>query len=366
MKLKENILDSIGNIDLWDYLKNVKKPILIYGMGNGADKIIDTLSSYGIEYCDVFASDDFVRGHSYRGRRVLSYSEAKKIYGDFVILLSFGSKLDNVLSHIYELDKENELYAPDVPIAGKDLFNLSFFSKNYPLFEEARNLLSDERSIQVYDNVIKYKLSGKISFLREIEDSEDDVGNILNYDSFESYLDLGAYNGDTIKKYLKLCPKLKKIYAFEPDIKNFKKLSSLELNYPDLDLNLYNMASYSSDTTLYFSQSGNRNSSISATPSYESKTLNIQAVRPDEYIDKVDFIKFDVEGNEFESLKGCQKIIDNSNPQMLISVYHRSDDLFKIPIELNKMNSSYKMYLRKHKYIPSWDLNLYVKTGLPR
>ena len=43
---------------MWNYLKNAKKPIAIYGMGNGADKIIDTLSDYGIKPVGVFASDD--------------------------------------------------------------------------------------------------------------------------------------------------------------------------------------------------------------------------------------------------------------------------------------------------------------------
>ena len=41
---KNHIFDEFS-LDLWDYLKAVKKPILIYGMGNGADKIISVLSS---------------------------------------------------------------------------------------------------------------------------------------------------------------------------------------------------------------------------------------------------------------------------------------------------------------------------------
>ena len=37
------MLEKITDIPLWDYLKSAKKPILLYGMGNGADKIINTL-----------------------------------------------------------------------------------------------------------------------------------------------------------------------------------------------------------------------------------------------------------------------------------------------------------------------------------
>ena len=35
--------------DLWSYLQTVKKPIVLYGMGNGADKIIDVLKANNIE-----------------------------------------------------------------------------------------------------------------------------------------------------------------------------------------------------------------------------------------------------------------------------------------------------------------------------
>ena len=58
--------------ELWEYLKTAKKPIVLYGMGNGADMIIKVLESYGVTYQDTFASDGFVRGHSFHGKTVLT------------------------------------------------------------------------------------------------------------------------------------------------------------------------------------------------------------------------------------------------------------------------------------------------------
>jgi peptidoglycan/xylan/chitin deacetylase (PgdA/CDA1 family) len=49
-------------------------------MGNGADKILDVLDAHGITVSDFFASDGFVRGHSFHGKRVLSFSEIKEKY----------------------------------------------------------------------------------------------------------------------------------------------------------------------------------------------------------------------------------------------------------------------------------------------
>ena len=74
--------------DIWTYLKETKKPIVMYGMGNGADKMLSVLSSMSVGVEDFFASDGFVRGHSFRGKRVMSYSEIKEKYkGECIVLM---------------------------------------------------------------------------------------------------------------------------------------------------------------------------------------------------------------------------------------------------------------------------------------
>ena len=104
--------------DLWHYLKSQAdsgRPILLYGMGNGADKIISVAERCGIEISDFFASDGFVRGHFFHGKRVLSYSETKEKYGagNIIVLLSFASSLPDVIENIRRISAESELYAPD-------------------------------------------------------------------------------------------------------------------------------------------------------------------------------------------------------------------------------------------------------------
>ena len=73
-----------------EYLRTSGKKVLLYGMGNGAEKAHALLNSQGIEVSGVFASDGFVRGHSFMGYPVLSMSAAEEIYGDYIAVLSFG------------------------------------------------------------------------------------------------------------------------------------------------------------------------------------------------------------------------------------------------------------------------------------
>ena len=93
--------------DLWNYLKQTKKPIVLYGMGNGADKIIKVLENRGIEIKGVFASDGFVRSKTFHGFKLISYSEAKEQFGDMIVLLCFGSALEDVIDNIKLISKEH-------------------------------------------------------------------------------------------------------------------------------------------------------------------------------------------------------------------------------------------------------------------
>ena len=69
--------------DMWDELAEETRPVMVYGMGNGADKLFERLAEFNINVSDVFASDGFVRGHSFRGFRVKSFSEIKESYPEF-------------------------------------------------------------------------------------------------------------------------------------------------------------------------------------------------------------------------------------------------------------------------------------------
>lgn len=358
----KNHIFSTFSCDLWTHLKKSNKPILIYGMGNGADKIIRVLETYGISYSDVFASDGFVRGHAYRGRVVLSYSQAVEKYNDFVILLSFGTHLSDVMERIYELDSIHELYAPDVPVCDGDLFNEEFFDLHEAELYEARELLFDERSKEVFDDIIRFKLSGKIEFLRSSQDDGDKIDAILPHEKYTSLLDLGAYNGDTIKKYLQICPNLKEIHAFEPDFRNFKKLCAYCEALTDISVHTYNYASWNENTTLEFSASGNRNSTGSGTASHQTKFTSVEARRPDDVVSKIDFIKYDVEGAEHRAILGSERLLTEATPDLLVSLYHRSEDLFTLPRLINSINPSYKLFLRRFPCIPAWELNLYAKS----
>ena len=351
--------------DLWHYLASAGRPVVMYGMGNGADKIIAVCEKYGIEISDFFASDGFVRGHSFHGKTVISYSAMKERYAgqNPIVLLSFASSLPDVMALFRKVGEECELYAPDVPVFGETLFTYEFFEENRTRFEDVWNSLADEESKRIYENVIRYKLTGDIGYLWDSGSDRDAVyDEILNCNEIESYADLGAYNGDTLREMLHYCPALKSAVALEPDARNFRKLSEYVAGIDKIKISCVNAGAWSENTTLLFDASGNRNAGIVSKGNIVSKVKEISVVSLDSVLAgaPVDYIKYDVEGSEREALFGSAETIKAHSPKLLVSLYHRSEDLFALPELVRDLNPEYKLYLRRFPYIPAWDLNLYA------
>lgn len=357
-----NFSSEIPREDLWQYLSSTDKTIVMYGMGNGADKILAVCEKYNIEIADFFASDGFVRGHSFHGKTVLSYSAVKEKYGadNIIVLLSFGSSLPDVLSLFKMVASECELYAPDVPVCGENLFTLDFFNSHKEEILSVRSMLADDISRKIYDNVILYKLTGKISYLFDAETEKSESYELMQADSFKVCADLGAYNGDTLRELLDINPDIAKIYALEPDRRNFKKLYAYCEEFEGkTELLPINAAAWSRGETLVFGNEGNRNSGICA-PTKTAKIVEVDAISLDRVLcgERVDYIKYDVEGAENEALLGSLEAIKAHRPALLISAYHRSEDIFALPLVVRGICPDYKLYYRRSPYVPAWDLNL--------
>ena len=189
--------------------------------------------------------------------------------------------------------------------------------------------------------------------------SLDEMYSIVPCDKIENAIDAGAYNGDTAREMKKYFSNLKNIVAIEPDVKNFSKLLKYCEAETDIIVFPINAAAWSENEILNFSSSGNRNSTAVATTSYQHKDLKIKCLRLDSIErEKTDYIKFDVEGGEMRALRGSEKIIISDKPTMLVSVYHRSSDIFAIANFIKSNYPFYKIYLRRLKCVPAWELNL--------
>lgn len=340
-------------------LQNTDKPLILYGTGNGAEKIIDSFSHCGIKIADIFVSDRFSRGQEFRGYKVKTFNEIKKLYSEFIILVGFATRENDVMEYIYALDAQYELYVPDAPVYGKNIFDTVFFNRYKNLFKKTSDMLSDDKSKETYENIIRFKLTGELKYLKSCESDKTDAYRLLDLNNSYVYADCGSYDGDTIREVLDFTGGLKRVFAFEPDVKNFNKLRNyINNNHLNDYCRLFNMGVWSREGKAAFSSEESRNSSLCGE---NNKMFSAKVGVLDNIIkEKVDLIKYDVEGAEYEALDGSIKTIRKYKPKLIVSLYHRSEDLYKLPLFINKIHSDYQFYIKKHRYIPAWDVNLYA------
>ena len=357
--------------DLWEYLKESQKTVVLYGMGNGADKILSVLAERGIPVGGIFASDGFARGNLFHGMPVRTWSDVKAEFGaeNVIVLLSFGTSRPEVLENVLRIRQEAELYAPDVPAFGDTLFTRTFYEEHMEEFLAVRNLLSDEESRRIFDNILSYKLSGDIGFLLDSESDEDEIWQeIIHPETIRAAADLGAYNGDTIRRLLEKGENIQTVWAMEPDGRNYKKLEAYAEGEMRARVIPVNAGAWNEETILFFDKSGNRNASFEKNRSQTLadrplKVAEVKALPLDRVLDgaRVDYIKYDVEGSEREALDGSCKTLAEHTPTLLVSLYHRSEDVFALPLHIQKIAPHYKgFYLRRMAGVPAWDINLYV------
>ena len=189
---------------------------------------------------------------------------------------------------------------------------------------------------------------------------------ILDLGGNETYADLGAYNGDTITEFLEVTGgQFNKIFAMEPDGKNYAKMKRIHYKLSPYDFRTVNAGAWSCDTVCEFISKGGRNSSLipyeKGKPVNPSRIKEIEMRSLDSFVkdERITYIKYDVEGSESEALDGSKTVIKRDKPKLLVSLYHRTEDMFALPIKVTELNPSYKLYLRQHPYIPAWDMNLY-------
>lgn len=338
----------------WEFLQSTPLPIAVYGTGNGADRVFGEFERLGIKASGVVASDGFVRHRTFHDFQVKSISQFESENPDFVIVLAFASPLPQVIDSIKTLSARHRVIMPSVPVYGNNIFNKDFLSAHIGEIENSYSLLADEKSRQVFESIIKFQFTGELDYCFSCESDKCESFEILNLGENESFLDLGAYRGDTVEEFLQYAKSYEKIVAVEPDKRTFKKLAT---NCEKLQcFTALNNGIWSENCTLNFD--GNKGRGANASTDGEE----ISAICVDHITDnygKFTYINIDVEGAEKEMLQGAKRTLQQQKPKLCMAAYHRSEDIFSLANEINCINPDYRIYLRHHPHISFWDTNLY-------
>jgi FkbM family methyltransferase len=77
------------------------------------------------------------------------------------------------------------------------------------------------------------------------------------------------------------------------------------------------------------------------------------------HLDRVVYIKMDIEGAEMDALAGAENVIRTYKPRLAISGYHKPSDLWEIPQKIVSLNPGYKLTFGHHSAV-QWESVFYA------
>ena len=345
----------------WEKLAHEDRPIFLYGTGNGGDKIITALKKFGISLTGVFASDGFVRDRYFHDYHVRSYSDIREEFGDnIIVLLAFGTTLPEVTEFIELLDHRHELIIPEVPLYGGDLFDMNYFCAIRERITDVLSYFDDEKSKNIFCDAINFRLTGKYKYLSNTESMENTLKELFANNTIHTLLDGGAFRGDSTEIFAKVFTP-DKIIAVEADPKTFFKLEAYAIQEERTNVECINAALWNSDGILQYVSSGSRGSGESGR-NKRAKISSVVSRSIDSIIGdiSIDFINLDIEGADSEALHGACETLRIHEPNLAVSLYHRTEDIFVLTERIRKALPAHKLFLRRVPCIPMWDLTLYA------
>ncbi|MDD4187834.1 MAG: FkbM family methyltransferase [Bacilli bacterium] len=267
---------------------------------------------------------------------------------NFLYLKSYNLKKYQSITNYYNkyklwgtIDLDND----DLVLIERNAVSLVNYQKD---FEWLYNSLSDYKSKIILLNILTYWLmidDQKINNLLDNTYSQYFDLDLIKINQNEVFVDVGAYTGDTVAKYINTFGKnnYKIIYCYEMVSDNIKYL-----NNTIKELDLSNVIIRDKAATNINDKGFISSEKISSvTQVIEEGDIEVKTVKIDDDIKgRVTFIKMDIEGGELNALLGLKNKIKKYKPKLAISVYHNNNHLWKIPKILSYLNPKYKFYLR--------------------
>jgi FkbM family methyltransferase len=220
--------------------------------------------------------------------------------------------------------------------------------KKAPDIRRGFQLFADEESRQQFVAHLRFRLQLDYEALPACEpDNYFPHGVLPLLPPNVVFVDCGAYDGDSLRAFLAHQQgRFDRIYAFEPDARNCERLRSYvaSLGADAERIHVLNAGTGQRREKLRFESAGNMSSSFSAAGDVEVEVLPIDEVV--QVNGAPVYLKFDVEGAEWEALKGCRRLLERARPFMAISVYHRPDDLWQLPLYVESLGLDYYSFLR--------------------
>lgn len=335
--------------------------LILYGAGTIGRAVLAKLRAAGVEPA-AFADDTpEKRGTLVDGVEVMTTEEAASRFGDravFVVtILNPKLRFAEARRRLQTLTRARVVSFLHLAWKYPDSF-LPYYQFILPQellgsrqdIRRAFRIFDDEESRRQFTAHIRFRLRLEHEALPRNSRAAYFPHDVpLGLGSDATFVDCGAYDGDSIRGFLEHTGgRFGGIYAFEPDAANCERLrryvASLDPHATER-IRVLNAGAGSTRSKLRFNSTGDMSASFGG----GDAATEVEVLPLDEVVETEDgplYLKFDVEGAEWEALDGARRLIARPQTRLAVSVYHRPADLWLLPLRMNEMSPHSRLFLR--------------------
>lgn len=244
---------------------------------------------------------------------------------------------------------------------GKLIYSIDDVFKLYP--DAVQVLASRKYCSDLYEQLILYGFERNLIYYPPYRRMTGSTGKQyfdcpeLQPVENEVFIDAGSYDGMSAVQFSEWCNgNYKKIISFDPDYKCEIRIRENVCKYGLHNVEFIPCGLSSTTKELRFNSTGLAGAAINAIGEDVIRVTSVDEVLKGE---KATYIKMDIEGSEYEALKGCKATIQRYHPRLAICIYHKPLDFLEIPRLILSMTNDYRFYIR-HYTCCEWETVLYA------
>lgn len=263
------------------------------------------------------------------------------VLGDSIVACGKALGINDLLTRLMYVQDRKE------PTKGM-LYAEKYFTDHKKELDSVAELLADDLSREVYFAAVNYrKTHDPKDAPKYTKHDQYFTKDIVPLTKHEVFIDCGAFDGDTMKEFMKVTRGCyQSIVCFEPVEEYHKRL---EKRGKGKNVTAIRAGVYKATTTLQFNAEGGKGSAIT-NASENTISIPVRAIDDVPECKDASFIKMDVEGSELDALYGAKQTILRNKPKLAICIYHRHRDFIEIPKWIHRLVPEYKLYVRHHAF----------------
>lgn len=292
--------------------------------------VIVTINTDGKRYCKSFAEELRRDGHS----------------GVHKMLHELG--IENVIDYTF-FRRCHELFQGD-PYNMPSCSDIYSMERHVDDIQKVYEHLADDESRDVFEKILRFRLiDDSITVPTMVQDRQYFEYELYPKRNDEVFVDCGAFNGICAKTFFKENDnEFDGYYGFEPDQVNYKALEEYLATLPNdvrSKIKIYNQAVYDFNGDIQLYELDGPGSFVA-----DIGKTTISTVRIDDVLQgaKATYIKMNIEGSELPALRGAKETIAKNHPKLAIAGYHKTWDLWEVPLQILEIDPTYNIYLRSY------------------